>query len=76
MGTGGNNPFSSHAASERRCEAMLLGRLGHELAQVYRDTLHSPLPSALKTLVGRLEAALERDNAHPRPAMVRERSPR
>ncbi len=76
MGTGGKNPFSSHAAFETRCETMLLGRLGHELAQVYRDTLQAPLPSALKTLVGRLEAALEGDKAHPRPVLVRERSPR
>ena len=76
MGTGGNNPFSSHASFQTRCETMLLGRLGHELAQVYRDTLQAPLPSALKTLVGRLEAALERDKDHPRPVLVRERSPR
>ncbi|NNM71408.1 hypothetical protein [Enterovirga aerilata] len=59
MRTGGKTSFSSDASFETRCDAMLLGRLGRELAHVYHDTLHAPLPAALRALIDQLEAALD-----------------
>lgn len=41
-----------------RSETVLLGRLGCELATIYRDTLHSPLPATLQVVLDRLEEAL------------------
>jgi hypothetical protein len=38
-------------------DAMLLGRLGSELALIYHDTLQAPLPPGLRALVDRLDAA-------------------
>jgi hypothetical protein len=40
-----------------RVDAMLLGRLGSELALIYHDTLQAPLPAGLRALVERLDAA-------------------
>ena len=40
-----------------RCDTLLLGRLGGELALIYHDTLHSPLPPRLQALIDRLEEA-------------------
>ena len=59
LGRGGKSSFLSHASLEARCDAMLLGKLGHELAHIYHDTLQSPLPSRLASLIERLEAALD-----------------
>ena len=56
----GKNPFASSDLSlGARCDAMLLGKLGNELAHIYSDTLSSPLPSGLKSLIDRLESATE-----------------
>lgn len=40
---------------ETTCETMLLGRLGHEIARIYHDTLQSPLPPRLQELIDRLD---------------------
>ncbi len=40
-----------------QCDTLLLGRLSTELASIYRDTLQSPLPPRLQTLIDRLETA-------------------
>lgn len=40
---------------ETTCETMLLGRLGHEIARIYNDTLQSPLPPRLQELIDRLD---------------------
>ena len=37
------------------CETVLLGRIGSELALIYRDMLQSPLPPGLQELVERLD---------------------
>ncbi|MDB5592836.1 hypothetical protein [Enterovirga sp.] len=37
-----------------RCDAFLLGRLGSEVARIYQDTLHSPVPARLQALVDQL----------------------
>ena len=47
-------------AEDSRCEAVLLGRLGSEIATVYQDTLDAPLPAGLRVLIERLELALGR----------------
>ena len=52
-------PFASDLAFGMRCDAMLLGKLGNELAHIYSDTLSSPLPSRLKSLIDRLESAID-----------------
>ena len=49
-----------HPASGGPGDAVLLGRLGAELADIYRDTLHAPLPAGLKAIVSRLDAVLLR----------------
>lgn len=43
---------------EARCDALLLGRLGSELALIYHDTLQAPLPAALQELIDRLDPSL------------------
>lgn len=50
--------FSEHASLEARCDAVLLGRLGNELARLYRDTLQAPLPPRLQALIDRLDGAI------------------
>ena len=55
----GKNQFAFDASLGGRCDAMLLGKLGHELAHIYSDTLSSPLPSRLKSLIDRLEIAID-----------------
>ena len=68
MHSAGKNSLSSHASLETACDAMLLGKLGHELAGIYHDTLQAPLPSGLQSLIDRLEAALgetEEPGLHP-----------
>jgi hypothetical protein len=52
---------------------MLLGRLGHELANIYHDTLQAPLPSKLRALIERLETTLDTDeDARPQVAAARD----
>ncbi|MDB5557354.1 MAG: hypothetical protein JWQ36_288 [Enterovirga sp.] len=73
MRSGGKSSFSSHASLETRCDAMLLGKLGHELANIYHDSLQAPLPSGLRSLIDRLEAALDQgEEPAPQPATARE----
>lgn len=48
--------FSGSSFSSR-CDTLVLGRLGSELAHIYQDTLHSPLPPRLQALIDRLEEA-------------------
>ena len=42
---------------ETTCETFLLGRLSSELARIYGDTVHAPLPSRLQALIDRLDEA-------------------
>ena len=70
MRDGGKVSFPSDVSFETRCDAMLLGRLGHELANIYHDTLQAPLPSGLSALIDRLETALEPE-ACPGPQVAR-----
>lgn len=49
-----------------RCDAFLLGRLGHELGLIYHDTLQAPLPTGLKMLIDRLDQSL-RTSDRPAP---------
>ncbi len=68
MRIGGGSSFSSNGSFETRCEAMLLGKLGSELALVYHDTLQAPLPAGLRRLVEHLDAAVREGD---RPALSR-----
>ncbi len=73
MRSGSKITFPLDGSFETRCDAMLLGRLGHEIAHIYHDTLHAPLPAGLRSLIDRLEAALDQGESHqPEPAMVRQ----
>ena len=40
---------------EVSCDTVLMGRLGSELALIYRDTLDAPLPPRLRSIVERLD---------------------
>lgn len=55
----------SSASLDGACDAVLLGRLGRELAILYRDTLHSPLPPRLQTLIDRLDQPPVGDHRAP-----------
>ena len=73
MRSGGKVSFSHDASFETRCDAMLLGRLGHELANIYHDTLQAPLPSKLRALIERLETTLDAgEEARPQVAASRD----
>jgi hypothetical protein len=61
MRTGGKAAFLQDASFEAQCDAMLLGRLGHELAGIYQDALQAPLPAKLHALIERLETVLDPD---------------
>ena len=50
--------YTPHHSIEGRVDPLLLGRLGSELAYVYRDTLQAPLPSKLQALVDQLDVAM------------------
>ena len=77
MSIGGKLSFSRDTPFETRCDAMLLGRLGRELANVYQDSLSAPLPSKLHALMERLEIALETGEQTPhRPEPAADRSSR
>ncbi|MGA0595545.1 hypothetical protein [Enterovirga sp. CN4-39] len=54
---------------------MLLGKLGHELAHIYHDTLQAPLPAGLRSLIDRLEAVLDGGEATPQPQPLGVRDP-
>jgi hypothetical protein len=70
MGSRDKVPDFRDASLGARCDSVLLGRLGRELASVFGDTLQAPLPSRLHALMERLETVLELDTAarqHPAP---------
>jgi hypothetical protein len=52
---------------EGRPDAVLLNRLGSELARVYRDTLEASLPPGLQELAQRLEVQSGRRDGPDRP---------
>ena len=47
------------------CETLLLGRIGHELAHLYHDTLHSPLPADMQELIERLDHDVQMPEGSP-----------
>lgn len=68
MRTGDHRTAFGSDSLESTCEAMLLGRLGSEIASIYHDTLGSPLPARLQELVARLDdvSGLSRDRRRER----------
>ena len=75
MRTMRGNSFPSDTTLEGRCDTMLLGKLGHELAHIYHDTLQAPLPAGLRSLIERLEAVLDGGEASPQPQPLGVRDP-
>ena len=76
MRTGSKVSFPHNASFETQCDAMLLGRLGHELANIYQDALQAPLPAKLHALIERLETVLDpEDKARPQETTRRDRFP-
>ena len=73
MRTGGKISFPHDASFETRCDAMLLGRLGSELAHIYHETLQAPLPAGLRNLIDQLDAALDQsEQAERQPVTIRQ----
>ena len=68
MDVSGAMPDYAGDALEAKCDAVLLGRLGRELAYIYEDTLRAPVPSRLQALVDRL---VDSDHAASRIAESR-----
>lgn len=44
----------SQVALDARCDTLLLGRLGRELARVYHDSLNAPVPARLQALIDQI----------------------